>query len=155
ELIGTVVLPIAVLLTYSLAIASILQPPRNISEAMPLIILLFVLGLPAVLILITTRKVVYIFWMTVYLLALPVWNFILPVYAYWHFDDFSWGETRKVEGEDKDDDHGEKDGLFDPSKVTFKRWKDWEIERIRHSRGYPIYTNVYNLYYPSPSNPYH
>lgn len=55
-----------------------------------------VLGLPAILILITTRKVVYIFWMFIYLAALPVWNFILPVYAFWHFDDFSWGETRYV-----------------------------------------------------------
>ena len=22
--------------------------------------------------------------------------FILPLYAFWHMDDFSWGETRKV-----------------------------------------------------------
>ena len=47
-----------------------------------------------ILILITTRKVVYVAWMLIYLLALPVWNLILPVYAFWHFDDFSWGETR-------------------------------------------------------------
>jgi chitin synthase len=32
--------------------------------------------------------------MFIYLAALPIWNFILPVYAFWHFDDFSWGETR-------------------------------------------------------------
>src|ERR1044071_1021975 len=103
-----------------------MQPPRDYSEAIPLLLLGLVLGLPAVLILITTRKIVYILWMGIYLLALPVWNFILPVYAYWHFDDFSWGETRKVEGEGKGDDHGNKDGEFDTSKVPLKRWEDWE-----------------------------
>jgi chitin synthase len=36
--------------------------------------------------------------MLIYLFALPVWNFLLPLYAFWHFDDFSWGETRYVEG---------------------------------------------------------
>jgi chitin synthase len=25
--------------------------------------------------------------MLIYLLALPVWNFVLPVYAFWHFDE--------------------------------------------------------------------
>src|SRR5437764_3612711 len=72
--------------------------------------------------------------MFIYLLALPVWSFILPVYAYWHFDDFSWGETRKVEGEGKGDDHGKKEGSFDPSKVPLKRWEDWERTRRRRIR---------------------
>ena len=34
------------------------------------------------------------------MLALPIWNFILPIYSFWHFDDFTWGETRKVNGGD-------------------------------------------------------
>jgi chitin synthase len=96
DLVGTVVLPIAIMLTYTLIVGMIMQPPTTFEEAIPLMLLVSVLGLPAVLILITTRKVVYVFWMIVYLLALPVWNFILPVYAFWHFDDFSWGETRCV-----------------------------------------------------------
>jgi len=72
------------------------EQARSFEEAIPLVLLVAVLGLPAILIFITTRKVVYVFWMLIYLLALPVWNFILPVYAFWHFDDFSWGETRYV-----------------------------------------------------------
>lgn len=96
DLIGTVVLPIAISLTYMLIVGMILAPPHNFEEAIPLVLLIAVLGLPAILILITTRKVVYIFWMLIYLAALPVWNFVLPVYAFWHFDDFSWGETRYV-----------------------------------------------------------
>uniref|UniRef100_A0A1D1ZDV9 chitin synthase n=1 Tax=Anthurium amnicola TaxID=1678845 RepID=A0A1D1ZDV9_9ARAE len=131
ELIGTVVLPVAIMLTYSLIVTMIIHPPKDFSDAIPLLMLGMVLGLPAILILFTTRKLVYISWMTVYLLALPVWNFILPTYAYWHFDDFSWGETRKVEGEAKGDDHSKKEGQFDASKVPLKRWEDWEKSRLR------------------------
>ncbi|CAG8464756.1 8137_t:CDS:2 [Funneliformis caledonium] len=135
ELIGTVVLPIALLLTYSLLISNVMNPPRSFDEAIPLIMLGAVLGLPAILILITTRKLVYVLWMSIYLAFLAVWNFILPLYAYWHFDDFSWGETRKVEGESKDDDHGKRDGRFDSSKVPLKRWDEWERERLMGQRG--------------------
>jgi chitin synthase len=94
DLLGTVVLPVAISLTYTLIIRSAIDPPDNFQEWIPLLLLAIVLGLPGILILITTRKVVYVAWMLVYLLALPVWNFILPVYSFWHFDDFSWGETR-------------------------------------------------------------
>jgi chitin synthase len=125
------VLPVAIMLTFTLIITSILNPPHDFAESIPLLMLAAILGLPAILILITTRKLIYITWMLVYLLALPIWNFVLPTYAYWHFDDFSWGETRKVEGESKGDDHGKKEGQFDRSKVPLKRWEDWERTRIR------------------------
>jgi chitin synthase len=131
DLVGTVVLPIAIMLTYTLIVGMIMQPPTTFEEAIPLMLLVSVLGLPAVLILITTRKVVYVFWMIVYLLALPVWNFILPVYAFWHFDDFSWGETRKVEGEAKGEGHGAGSGTFNGSSVPLRRWEDWERSRLR------------------------
>ncbi|CAG8523665.1 glycosyltransferase family 2 protein [Gigaspora rosea] len=133
ELIGTVVLPVAIVLTYALIVSMIVNPPHDLTAAIPLIMLFLVLGLPAVLILITTRKLIYIAWMFVYLLALPIWNFVLPTYAYWHFDDFSWGETRKVEGEDGGD-HGKKEGSFDANKVPLKRWEDWERARLRRNK---------------------
>jgi len=94
DLLGTVVLPVAIALTYLLLVGVALSPPKTFPEAIPIVLLIGVLGLPAVLILITTGKVVYIFWMVIYLAALPIWNLVLPVYAFWHFDDFSWGETR-------------------------------------------------------------
>ncbi|GBC03712.1 hypothetical protein RclHR1_05280008 [Rhizophagus clarus] len=131
ELIGSVVLPVAILLTYSLVIAALIDPPKNFTEGIPLLMLSAVIGLPALLILITTRKIVYIFWMVIYLLALPIWNFILPIYAYWHFDDFSWGETRKVEGENENNGHKKKDGLFNSSEVPLKHWENWERDRLK------------------------
>ncbi|CAG8642842.1 12913_t:CDS:2, partial [Ambispora leptoticha] len=126
ELIGTVVLPAAICFTILLILMTILTKD---AQVIPLLLLGAVLGLPGVLIVITTRKVVYVMWMIVYLLALPIWNFVLPVYAYWHFDDFSWGETRKVSGDDGGDDHGKKAGVFDTSMIVMKKWEDWERER--------------------------
>jgi chitin synthase len=64
--------------------------------------------------------------MFVYLLSLPVWNFILPTYAFWKFDDFSWGDTRKTAGEKTKKAGLEYEGEFDSSKITMKRWHDFE-----------------------------
>ncbi|KAG6829551.1 hypothetical protein H0H92_004220 [Tricholoma furcatifolium] len=135
DLLGTVVLPIAISLTYALIVSAAISPPKSFEQAIPIMLLCAVLGLPAILILITTRKVVYVFWMLIYLAALPIWNFALPVYAFWHFDDFSWGETRKVEGEGKDEGHGGGGGAPKGPEVPMRRWEDWERSRLRkHKR---------------------
>ncbi|KAI8050640.1 chitin synthase-domain-containing protein [Gilbertella persicaria] len=133
DLVGTLTLPVAIVLTVVLIINMARSTIDSFSAAIPLILLIIVLFSPAFLILITTRKWVYLMWMFVYLCALPIWNFVLPVYSFWHFDDFSWGETRKVEGETKDD-HSKKDGVFDPSKVPLKRWEDYERKRVRTNK---------------------
>ncbi|KAI8341085.1 chitin synthase [Chlamydoabsidia padenii] len=128
ELVGTLALPAAISFTLYLVVMACLGEPA----VLPLILLAMILGLPAVLIVMTSRKVVYVCWMLVYLLSLPIWNFVLPVYAYWHFDDFSWGDTRKVEGSDKKKEasgHGDKEGEFDSSQVTMKKWSDYEKDR--------------------------
>jgi chitin synthase len=125
DFVGTVSLPAAITFTLYLVIMAILGKPAVIS----LILLALILGLPAVLIVMTSRKVVYVCWMLLYIISLPVWNFVLPVYAYWHFDDFSWGDTRKVEGEQKEGGHGDKEGEFDSSVFTMKRWHEFERDR--------------------------
>ncbi|KAJ3163616.1 Chitin synthase, class 3 [Geranomyces michiganensis] len=132
ELVGTCVLPAAITFTVLLIIITIIGPTIPV---IPLTLLSTVLGLPAVLILLTTRRRIYIYWMLIYLLALPVWNAVLPMYAFWHFDDFSWGQTRKVAGEEAGGDkqghggtvgEGERDGGRD---VPRRKWVDWETER--------------------------
>ena len=85
ELVGTLALPAAISFTIYLIILAILGQPAVLS----LILLALILGLPAVLIVMTSRKLVYVGWMFIYLLSLPIWNFVLPTYAYWHFDDFT------------------------------------------------------------------
>lgn len=101
------------------------------APTIPLILLALILGLPGLLIVITAHRISYILWMLVYLVSLPIWNLVLPTYAFWHFDDFSWGDTRQAAGEVKGGDkagHGG-DGAFDSSKITMKRWGDFEQER--------------------------
>ncbi|KAI9293684.1 hypothetical protein K502DRAFT_274690, partial [Neoconidiobolus thromboides FSU 785] len=122
ELIGTIVLPSAICFTIYLLVRAFLAPnPPTI----PLVILALILGLPAILIVLTTRQIGYIFWMFIYLLALPIWNFILPIYSFWHFDDFSWGQTRMIAGGDKSG-HGSNEGEFDSSNIVMKRWEEFE-----------------------------
>ena len=136
ELVGTLVLPAAIAFTFYLIVISIVAKPVPI---IPLVLLALILGLPAVLIVLTAHRWSYVLWMFIYLLSLPIWNFVLPAYAYWKFDDFSWGETRKTEGEKKVTKKAglEYEGEFDSSKITMKRWGDFEkgmlqfLSRIR------------------------
>ncbi|ORX98091.1 fungal chitin synthase, partial [Basidiobolus meristosporus CBS 931.73] len=130
ELVGTVVLPAAICFTIYLVVISFFTTPVPI---IPLVLLAIILGLPAALILMTTRKIVYVGWMLIYLLSLFLWNFVLPVYAFWHFDDFSWGQTRQVVGEEKGGDHGDKEGAFDSSRIVMKRWAEFEKEKRKRT----------------------
>lgn len=126
ELIGTLVLPAAIAFTFYVVIISIVHSPPQI---IPLVLLGLILGLPAVLIVLTAHRWSYVIWMFIYLLSLPVWNFILPTYAFWKFDDFSWGDTRKTAGEKTKKAGIEYEGEFDSSKITMKRWGEFEKER--------------------------
>lgn len=117
ELFGTLVLPVAILFTFVMIAVSILIKPAWV----PLVMLVAIFGLPAVLIMITTMEIQYLFWCIVYIFSIPIWNFVLPVYAFWHFDDFSWGDTRKVDG---DGDENE-DGDFDHTKVVMRELEDF------------------------------
>ncbi|WFD23600.1 chitin synthase [Malassezia equina] len=138
DLVGTLVLPAALAFTLyvvaraiQIPIANKNKPPGQGEEfpTIPLVLLALVLGLPGVLIVITSRRFMYVIWMLVYLISLPVWNLILPSYAFWHMDDFSWGATRVVQGEKKGESHGDAEGEFDASDITMKRWIEYERER--------------------------
>ena len=127
ELVGTLVLPAAISFTLYVIIDSII--PHQSSTTIPLVLLAIILGLPGVLIVITSFKLAYVGWMIVYLFSLPIWNGILPAYAYWHFDDFSWGQTRQIAGAKDTGNHGDKEGEFDSSHIVMKRWAEFERER--------------------------
>lgn len=131
ELIGTLCLPAAITFTIYVIIYAIISHPTPI---MSLILLGIIFGLPGCLIVITVSSLKYVVYFFIYLIALPIWNFVLPTYAFWKFDDFSWGETRTVTGEKKND-HANVDGAFDSSKILMKRWREWEQERRSDQSG--------------------
>ncbi|KAH7915734.1 glycosyltransferase family 2 protein [Hygrophoropsis aurantiaca] len=126
ELAGTMVLPAAISFTLYLIIISII--PGGTNTTIPLTLLAIVLGLPGVLIVVTSRKLAYLGWMIIYLISLPIWNGLLPAYAFWHFDDFSWGQTRQIAG-DKGGSHDDKEGEFDSTHIVMKRWAEFERDR--------------------------
>ncbi|PSN69680.1 hypothetical protein BS50DRAFT_489028 [Corynespora cassiicola Philippines] len=138
ELVGTLVLPAAIAFTFYLIAISIKAAVLNTeAPVIPLVLLALILGLPAVLIVVTAHRWSYVAWMFVYLLSLPIWNFVLPTYAYWKFDDFSWGDTRKTAGEKTKKAGLEYEGEFDSSKITMRRWHDFEAERrLKASQGW-------------------
>lgn len=82
ELAGTLVLPAAIAFTLYLIIIAII--PGTVKPIISLILLAIILGIPGLLIVMTTRKVAYLGWMLIYLISLPIWNFVLPAYAFLH-----------------------------------------------------------------------
>ncbi|KAL2159426.1 hypothetical protein VTH06DRAFT_2431 [Thermothelomyces fergusii] len=92
-----------------------------------IIMLAAVYGLQA-LIFILKRQWQHIGWMIIYILAFPVYFFILPIYSFWNQDNFSWGNTRIVIGESGKkqvvavDDEG-----FDPRSIPLQRWDDYAL----------------------------
>lgn len=70
--------------------------------------------------------------MIVYILAIPVFSFLIPIYAFWHFDDFSWGNTRIVVGEKGQKKAvGPEEGAFDPDTIPTKPWSQHEQEMMK------------------------
>ncbi|KAJ2058073.1 hypothetical protein GGI17_005270 [Coemansia sp. S146] len=93
-----------------------------------LILIGAIYGLQAI-IFVLKRQWQHIGWMVIYLLAYPLWSFFIPIYAFWHMDDFSWGNTRIVVGEDGKRQIFVKDEEpFDPDEIPMKTWAEYEGE---------------------------
>ncbi|KAL2861076.1 putative chitin synthase [Aspergillus lucknowensis] len=125
DLLGTIILPATcVYLGYLIyRVASHTGPFPLIS----IIMLAGIYGLQAI-IFIVKRQWQHIGWMIIYLLAYPIYGFVLPLYSFWKQDDFSWGNTRIVIGE-----KGSKrvisveDERFDPRSIPLQRWDDYAL----------------------------
>jgi chitin synthase len=127
DLLSTIVMPASIFvlgyLFYVIATSTTTLPTISIC----LIVAPYVLQ---VLVFIIRRKWEHIGWMIVYILALPVFAFFIPVYSFWHFDDFSWGNTRLVVGEGgkKKKVVAADEGKFDPKSIPVKKWSEYEEE---------------------------
>ncbi|KAJ1658765.1 Chitin synthase 4, partial [Coemansia sp. RSA 25] len=92
-----------------------------------LILIGAIYGVQAI-IFILRREWQHVGWMFIYLLAYPLWSFVLPIYSFWHFDDFSWGNTRVVVGDGKRKIIIKDDKPFDPASIPQRRWIEYEVE---------------------------
>ncbi|KAF9364507.1 hypothetical protein BGX34_001337 [Mortierella sp. NVP85] len=166
DLFATLIMPVTVVyigyLIYTLVTRSAMIPQ------LAFIMIGAVYGLQAV-IFILRRKWEHIGWMVVYILAIPVFSFYLPLYSFWHFDDFSWGNTRLVVGEKGKTKAVSADQLegkgFDPKSIPQKKWSDyeqelWEVQTTgsleskgsRHHYGSGAHTPFHHPAQPQPQH---
>jgi chitin synthase len=124
DLVSTLVQPAIVgylgYLIYTLATSTSTVP------LMSIITIAGVYGLQSI-IFIFHKKWEHIIWMIVSIFAIPVFSLWIPLYSYWHFDDFSWGNTRVVMGDKgKKMIVGAEEGHFDSKSIPTKTWEEYE-----------------------------
>jgi chitin synthase len=125
DLFGTIILPATCVylgyLIYAVATKTGQFPLISI------VMIAAVYGLQA-LIFILKRQWQHVGWMIIYIIAFPIYSFILPIYSFWNQDNFTWGNTRIVIGESGKkqlvavDDEG-----FDPRSIPLQRWDDYAL----------------------------
>ncbi|KAI8379313.1 chitin synthase-domain-containing protein [Radiomyces spectabilis] len=142
DLIGTITLPSSVIYLIYLIYeaASGTGPVPMIALGM----LAGAYGLQA-LIFIMKRQWQHIGWMIIYIFAIPIFSFFIPIYAFWHFDDFSWGNTRVVVGDKKKQIIVTDDEKFDEKMIPLKRWAQYEME-LWESKTARSYDDVRSRY---------
>lgn len=126
DLFGTIILP-ATFGYIVYLIYRIVKTPTNF-PFVSVVMIAAVYGLQMIIFVIK-RQWQHIGWMIIYLLAIPIYAFILPVYSFWKQDDFSWGNTRVVIGE-----KGDKKVIlseeqkFDPRSIPLQTWDDYATD---------------------------
>lgn len=93
DLLSTMLQPAAILYVGWLIYSTMSE--QNPFPVISLALLCAIYGLQLI-VFILKRAWKQVVWMLVYIFAIPLWTFWLPCYAFWHFDDFSWGNTRLV-----------------------------------------------------------
>ncbi|KAJ3104433.1 hypothetical protein HDU96_008927 [Phlyctochytrium bullatum] len=91
-----------------------------------------------ILIFLLKHQYQHIGWLVISILAMPFFSFYIPLYAYWHFDDFKWGNTRKgASAEEGKGGHGMGDPEledFDPKTIPQMTWEEYEQVRLKTDR---------------------
>ncbi|KAJ3352666.1 hypothetical protein GGF32_003623 [Allomyces javanicus] len=105
DLLSTLVLPASTFYLYSLIVRMCIEGVDKYYLVLSGLAGLY--GSHLFIILLVKKQYEYVVWITVYvILSMPVFSIVLPLYAFWHFDDFSWGTTRQI----KSQGDGQQDG---------------------------------------------
>ncbi|GAA5979187.1 hypothetical protein JCM10908_002832 [Rhodotorula pacifica] len=155
DLLGTIILPATfVYLVY--LIVTVATGSGQI-PMIAIIMIAAVYGLQAIIFLLK-REWQFIGWLVIYLLAYPVYSFLLPVYSFWRFDDFTWGNTRVVVGEGRSKKVLQaEDEAFDESTIPLARFAEYESalaeealdlrsEKTRSEAGFSLATRMAPAY---------
>lgn len=125
DLLSTIVQPVTV--AYIAYLIVLLAIDSSVVPLMAFVLLGAIYGLQAIIFIIR-RKWEMVGWMIIYILAMPVFSLGLPLYAFWHMDDFSWGNTRVVTGDKGRQVVISDEGKFDPSSIPKKKWEEYQAE---------------------------
>ncbi|KAF8523712.1 glycosyltransferase family 2 protein [Hysterangium stoloniferum] len=125
DLLSTIIQPVTVV--YLVYLVYLVVAQHKQVPTLSLVMIAAIYGLQA-LIFIFRRKWDMIGWMVFYILAIPAFSFLLPLYSFWKMDDFSWGATRVVLGEKGKKLIVHDEGKFDPRSIPLKSWNDYENE---------------------------
>jgi chitin synthase len=132
DLIATLIQPTIMLYLIWLIVTLSLNLFNTSFPLISIIILASVYGLQAI-IFILHRRFEQVGWMIIYILGLPLFSFFIPLYSFWHFDDFSWGNTRVVVGDGGKAQVISQDA-FDPTDIPLIRWKEFENMHMQERR---------------------
>ncbi|KAJ1797841.1 hypothetical protein LPJ59_002878 [Coemansia sp. RSA 2399] len=133
DLITTVIMPAT--LVYLAYLIYQLANPNSTTSYISLYLLAAIYGMQA-LIFILKRQWQHIGWMIVYLFAIPLFSFLIPLYAFWHFDDFSWGNTRVVVGESgRKHVYTVDNEKFDKSIIPMRKWSEYEQDLLEEPKS--------------------
>lgn len=125
DLLSTVVQPVTI--AYIVYLIVLVATKATVVPITAFVLLGAIYGLQAI-IFILRRKWEMVGWMILYVMAIPVFSFGLPLYAFWHMDDFNWGNTRVVAGEKGKKVVISDEGKFDPSSIPRKKWEEYQAE---------------------------
>lgn len=125
DLLSTVVQPVVIgYITYLIVIVA---TDSSVIPITAFVMLAAIYGLQAIIFTLR-RKWEMIGWMILYIIALPVFSFALPLYSFWHMDDFNWGNTRVIAGEQGKKIVVSDEGKFDPASIPRKKWEEYQSE---------------------------
>ncbi|KAJ7473492.1 glycosyltransferase family 2 protein [Mycena latifolia] len=125
DLVSTLTQPVTV--AYIVYLIYLVVAEHEQIQTISLVMIIAIYAIQA-LVFVLRRKWDMIGWMFFYILAIPVFSFMLPLYSFWKMDDFSWGQTRVVLGESGKKMIVHDEGKFDPRVIPLKSWNDYENE---------------------------
>jgi chitin synthase len=125
DLLSTVIAPVT--MVYLVYLVVWVATDNGSVPLTSLIMLVAIYGLQAIIFLLR-RRFDMLIWMLIYICGLPIWTFFLPLYAFWHMDDFSWGNTRVVMGEKGQKIITHDEGTFHASEIPQQTWHSYEEE---------------------------
>ncbi|KAI6152562.1 glycosyltransferase family 2 protein [Pisolithus tinctorius] len=125
DLVSTLIQPVTV--TYIVYLIVLVVYKHNTIPFISLVMIATVYGMQALLF-VLRRKWDMVGWLVFYILAIPIFSFMLPIYSFWHMDDFSWGAMCVVLGESGKKIIVHDEGKFDPRSIPLKTWNNYENE---------------------------